>query len=178
MFVIYTVHDGIFRRRGAPAARAAPPRTAHGSETVSEESGGRPRGVPGYFEHGADIGVVGRGATLEEAFEAAARATFAIMTELEAVRPAESVELEFEEADPELALVRWLNGLLGHARERGLVFSRFALEREGCRWRGRASGEPWRRELDRGVEVKGATLTMLRVARDGEGWEARCVVDV
>lgn len=131
-----------------------------------------------YFEHDADIGVVGRGATLEQAFEAAARATFAVMADLDAVRPLQSVGVEFEEADRELALVRWLNLLLGLARERGLVFSRFWIERDGTRWRGGAAGEPWRDDLERGVEVKGATLTMLRVVQSAEGWEARCVVDV
>lgn len=131
-----------------------------------------------YFEHDADIGVVGRGATLEESFEAAARATFAVMSELDAVRPVDAVNLEFEEADIELALVRWLNLLLALSHERGLMFSRFWIERDGVHWRGGASGEPWRRDLERGVEVKGATLTMLGVKESATGWEARCVVDV
>lgn len=131
-----------------------------------------------YFEHDADVGIVGRGATLEEAFEAAARATFAIMTDIKAVRDESSVSLEFEEADAELALVRWLNLLLAMSHEEGLVFGRFWIERDGVRWRGGASGEAWRRELERGVEVKGATLTMLKVRQTDEGWEARCVVDV
>lgn len=138
--------------------------------------------IPGpshtYFEHDADMGIVGRGSTLEEAFEAAARATFAIMTDIAAVRHEDTVAIEFEEADEELALVRWLNLLLGSARERGVVFARFWIERDGVHWRGGASGEPWRPGLERGVEVKGATLTALVVKRDEKGWEARCVVDV
>jgi SHS2 domain-containing protein len=132
----------------------------------------------GYFEHDADIGIVGRGATLEEAFEAAARATFAIMTDIATVHHEETVRIEFEEADEELALVRWLNLLLGSARERGIILGRFWIERDGVLWRGGASGERWRPELERGVEVKGATLTALSVKRDEKGWEARCVVDV
>lgn len=131
-----------------------------------------------YFEHDADIGVVGRGATLEEAFESAAAATFAIMADLSAVRTERSVSLDFEEADVEIALVRWLNLLLGLSHEHGLVFSRFWIERDGVLWRGGASGEPWRRDLERGTEVKGATLTMLQVKQERDGWRARCVVDV
>lgn len=131
-----------------------------------------------YFEHGADVGIVGRGATIEQAFEDAARATFAVMTNLDAVRPVETIDLELEESDDELALVRWLNLLLGLARERGLALSRFHLERDGVHWRGTASGEPWRPALERGVEVKGATLTMLEVKNTSAGWEARCIVDV
>jgi SHS2 domain-containing protein len=131
-----------------------------------------------YFEHDADIGVVGRGVTLEEAFESAASATFAVMVDLSAVRPERSVTLDFEEADIEIALVRWLNLLLGLSHEQGLVFSRFWVERDGVHWRGGASGEPWRRDLERGTEVKGATLTMLEVKESAAGWVARCVVDV
>ncbi len=131
-----------------------------------------------YFEHDADAGIVGRGVTLEEAFEAAASAMFAIMTDLTAVRGEQTVRFEFEEADVELALVRWLNVLLAAARENGMVFAEFRIERDGVLWRGSASGEKWRDDLERGVEVKGATLTMLAVMQSQSGWEARCVVDV
>ena len=131
-----------------------------------------------YFDHDADVGVIGRGATIEEAFEAAARATFAIMADLEQVRPADSIALDFEEADVEIALVRWLNLLITLAREHRMTFCRFWVEKDGVHWRGGASGEPWRPGLDRGVEVKGATLTMLQVEQGAASWEARCVVDV
>ena len=131
-----------------------------------------------YFEHDADMGIVGRGRRIEEAFEHAAAAMFAIMAEPGQIAPQTSVTVEFEEADVELALVTWLNLLLGQARSRGLVFGRFALRRDGAHWNGTAAGEAWRAGLERGVEVKGATLTGLAVERRGEVWEARCVVDV
>lgn len=135
-------------------------------------------GTYSYFDHDADVGVIGRGATIEEAFEAAARATFALMADLEQVRPVDTIALEFEEADVEIALVRWLNLLITLAREHRMTFCRFWVEKDGVHWRGGASGEPWRPGLDRGVEVKGATLTMLQVEQGAAGWEARCVVDV
>ena len=131
-----------------------------------------------YFEHDADIGIVGRGASIEQAFEHAASAVFSIMTDLDAVRPQTSVAFEFDEADPELALVTWLNLLLGEARSRALVFGRFSLRRAGAHWIGEAAGEPWRAEMQRGVEVKGATLTGLALAERAGAWEARCIVDV
>ena len=37
-----------------------------------------PAQSPDYFEHDADIGIIGRGATVEQAFEAAARAVLAL----------------------------------------------------------------------------------------------------
>ena len=131
-----------------------------------------------YFEHDADIGVVGRGATVERAFESAAEAMFAVMAEPASLRESAEVSVSFVEDDLDLALVQWLNALLGAAREKGLVFRRFSLSRNGSRWDGRAWGEPWREEIERGVEVKGATLTMLSVKLGATGWEARCVVDV
>jgi len=131
-----------------------------------------------YFEHDADIGIIGRGATIEQSFEAAARVMFAVITNTDAVEPRTAIAIEFEESDPELALVTWLNLILGKVREFGMVFSHFHLKRENSHWRGELRGEPWRDDLERGTEVKGATLTMLSVKQIGEFWEARCVIDV
>ena len=140
--------------------------------------GGEPPGRSGTFAHDADIGVVGRGCTVEAAFVAAAESMFGIMVDISTVRPLQRVEVAFEEPDRELAMVRWLNGLLAEARVASLALGRFALRREGDRWIGEGWGEPWSETHERGVEVKGATLTMLAVTKGREGWEARCIVDV
>jgi SHS2 domain-containing protein len=132
----------------------------------------------GYFEHDADMGIIGRGTTVEEAFVSAARAMFAIQSELDSVQSIEGIEIGFEEDDVELALVRWLNALLAASRERGIALHEFGLERERDWWRGWARGERWRGSLEHGTEVKGATLSMLSVTHKAGGWEARCVVDV
>jgi SHS2 domain-containing protein len=132
----------------------------------------------GYFEHDADMGIVGRGTSIEEAFANAATAMFAMMADPGEIRPQTSVAIEFEEADAELALAIWLNQLLGQARSRALIFGRFNLRRDGALWSGSAEGEPWRAGIERGVEVKGATLTGLAVSQRDGIWEARCVVDV
>lgn len=131
-----------------------------------------------YFDHDADIGIIGCGETAEAAFVAAAEAMFAIMTDITTVSDVIRIQVGFEESDLELALVTWLNNLLTEARMEGLIFSRFALQRNETNWRGEAWGEPWRAGMERGVEVKGATLTMLSVKQVEAGWEARCVVDV
>lgn len=131
-----------------------------------------------YFEHGADIGVIGRGPSLERAFEAAARAMFAIMAEPDNVGRTVEVEVQFDEDDPEIALVRWLNALLAEARSARAVLAEFELQHSGRHWQGRGRGARWQPNDERGIEVKGATLTALAVRRDENGWEARCVVDV
>lgn len=150
--------------------------------TASSEPGnGSLTNSPGtheYFEHDADFGIVGRGPTPQAAFVEAARAMFALMVEPCDVQPTAEVEVSFEEADDEIALVRWLNGLLGEARVSNLALADFELRRDGDRWIGRGWGDPWSRHAERGTEVKGATLTMLAVRPVRGGWEARCVVDV
>lgn len=130
-----------------------------------------------YFEHDADVGIIGRGETLEAAFESAAQAMFAILSETPP-EPLEQVSFEFEEEDIELAFVRWLNLLVAHAQSAHLLLGRFQLKRDGVYWLGKAWGAPWQAKMERGVEVKGATLTMLSVTEKAEGWEARCIVDV
>lgn len=127
-----------------------------------------------WFDHEADIGIVGTGATVEEAFVAAAQATFALMVDPAHVASVLERSFSFDEADVELALVTWLNLLIAE----GLALCRFALRRDGSRWLGQAWGEPWRDDLERGTEVKGATLSELSVRHVPEGWEARCIVDV
>jgi len=151
---------------------------------IERKAAGRVQDEAGdpYFEHGADIGVIGRGATMEAAFEAAAAATFAIQSDPAQVGRVLEVEVDFEEEDPEMALVQWLNALLERARREHAVWSAFAVHRDGSRWHGRAWGERWSARHERGTEVKGATLTALSVRQVGPPevpqWEARCVVDV
>ena len=131
-----------------------------------------------YFDHDADIGIIGKGPTLEAAFESAAKAMFAIMAE----KVPEPLEIEisfvFEEEDSEFALIHWLNYLLAHAQSRSIILGRFELRREGVLWSAKAWGAPWKKEIIRGVEVKGATLTMLSVEEKAGLWQARCIVDV
>ena len=62
---------------------------------------------------------------------------------------------------------------------RRVLFARYEVKVEGAVLRARAFGEPV--EVARhqpAVEVKGATWTGLRVAREGGAWVAECVVDV
>lgn len=131
-----------------------------------------------YFDHDADIGVTGYGDTLEESFVQAARAVFAYMVNLAAVQPKQVIQIQFAETDSEFALVEWLNSLLAAARQNNLIFCQFKLRREQDQWLGEAAGEPWRDSLERGTEVKGATLTELSVKQTQAGWESRCIIDV
>lgn len=133
-----------------------------------------------HFPHQADMGIRGMGATEEAAFEGAARALTAVVTDPEMVIPTQPVRIACEAPDDELLLVDWLNALIYEMATRRMVFSRFEVHLTDHTLQGIAWGEP----LDRArhhpaVEVKGATYTSLRVGQDSAGcWIAQCVVDV
>jgi len=131
-----------------------------------------------YFDHDADIGIIGRGSSIETAFVSAAEAMFTVMGCTTSLPCETRANLLFEEEDRELALVRWLNLLLAEAAVRQLLFCRFHLQHHGVRWEGTAWGCPLGSVEAKGTEVKGATMTMLSVTGNAAGWEARCVVDV
>jgi SHS2 domain-containing protein len=133
-----------------------------------------------HFVHGADIGVEGRGPCLEAAFEQAALALTAVITDPARVRVLEKIDVECVAPDPELLLVDWLNALIYEMTTRRMLLRRFAVSIEGERLRAAAWGEALDIQRHRpAVEIKGATYTQLSVSRDSRGlWTARCVVDV
>ncbi len=136
-----------------------------------------------HFEHGADIGVRGFGPTRAAAFEQAALALVAVVTDPAGVVPQEAVDLACEAPDDELLLVAWLNAVVSEMAVRRMLFGRFELRIDGQRLAARAWGEPASVVRHQpAVEVKGATCTSLRVApvhdAAGEGWLAQTVVDV
>jgi tRNA nucleotidyltransferase (CCA-adding enzyme) len=132
------------------------------------------------FEHGADVGVRGFGATREEAFEQAATALTAVVTDPRKVRLERAVQLAAAGPDDGVRLVAWLNALVARMAVERMLFSRFRVRFEGDRVVGTAWGEPVNVARHApAVEVKGATFTALAVERDPDGgWRAQCVVDV
>ncbi|UCE20114.1 MAG: archease, partial [Gemmatimonadota bacterium] len=54
-----------------------------------------------YFDHQADIGIVGFGASLQEAFEEAAVAMFDLIVDVSRVEPRDEIAIECQAADKE-----------------------------------------------------------------------------
>jgi SHS2 domain-containing protein len=123
--------------------------------------------------------VRGLGASVAQAFEQAALALTAAVTDPASVAPREPVAVECSAPDEELLLVDWLNALVYEMATRRMLFSRFEVEISGGRLSARAWGEPVDPARHHpAVEVKGATYTTLRVAREGGEWLAQTVIDV
>lgn len=133
-----------------------------------------------HFSHGADIGVRGIGDTLAEAFEMAAVALTAVITDPARVQPREAVDIEVQAPDRDTLLVEWLDEIIYQMAVRHMLFGRYRVDIDDGHLRATALGEPVDRARHQpAVEVKGATFTELRVTRTGRGrWLAQCVVDV
>jgi len=133
-----------------------------------------------HFPHEADVGIRGRGMTMASAFEQAAVAVTAIITEPAKVEPLQEIEISCEAVDDELLFVDWLNSLLYEMATRDMLFSRFEVQIEGNKLNGKAWGQKTDVEKHQPVvEVKAATYAELRVGRRRDGiWIAQCVVDV
>jgi SHS2 domain-containing protein len=133
-----------------------------------------------HFHHGADIGVRGFGSTKEAAFEQAAVALTAVITDPEKVNSVQEITVACEAPDDEMLLTDWLNQIIFEMATRKLLFGRFAVQVQNHQLRGSAWGEPVDiAKHDPAVEIKGATYTELRVFEDENGmWYAQCVVDV
>jgi protein archease len=132
-----------------------------------------------HFAHEADIGVRGWGPTAEVAFEQAALALTAVITE-QPVALRERVTVRCQAPALDLLLVEWLNALVYEMAVRRMLFGRFRVRITDDTLEGEAFGETVDVARHRpAVEVKGATYTALRVAKERDGlWRAECVADV
>ncbi len=132
-----------------------------------------------HFPHAADVGLRGFGPTPERAFEQAALALTAVVTDAE-VAPTTRVEVSRDAPDLELLFVEWLNAIIYEMAVRGMLFGKFSVRIVGLH----LDGELWGEAVDPArhapaCEPKGATYTALRVAEGpARLWSAACVVDV
>jgi tRNA nucleotidyltransferase (CCA-adding enzyme) len=132
------------------------------------------------FPHDADIGIRGVGTSKQEAFEEAAIALTAVVTDPQCVRLVEEVSITCSAPDDELLLADWLNALIYEMSTRKMLFGRFEVHVD----RGTLNAKAWGETVDNirhepAVEPKGATYTELKVRQDSTDiWIAQCVVDV
>lgn len=138
-----------------------------------------------HYEHEADIGIEGIGASKEDAFIQAALALTAVITEPENVAPVSKIEITCEAPNGELLFVDWLNALIYEMADRKMLFSRFAVEvTEQQADASALHADVWGEKIDQVrhqpvIEIKGATYTTLQVYEDDDHiWHAQTVVDV
>lgn len=133
-----------------------------------------------HFPHEADMGIRGIGITKSQAFEQAALALTAVITDPQGVASQMERQFSCEAPDDELLLVDWLNALIYEMACGHMVFGQFEVTINDHHLQAIARGEPVdRKKHEPAVEIKGATYTELSVRQiEGSGWIAQCVVDV
>ncbi len=132
------------------------------------------------IEHTADIGIVARGASLAEVFEAAAEGMLSLIIDPATVQNRAWLERRVEADDHEGLLVAWLNDLLAVLAVESFVPGVFVVD-QICPGRLRATvhGEPYDPDRHRLLrDVKAATYHMIEVRQDDLGWSARVIFDV
>ena len=137
-----------------------------------------------YLNHGADIGLEVKSASLEELFQEAGKSLFSLMVDVEQIQPEETLELQLSEVTLEDLLYEWLSELLSLSNLKGHLygdFSKLIIEktRSGYRLEAEVRGEkvnPEKHEL--GTEVKAVTYQGLEINESEGDWRCRFVVDV
>lgn len=132
-----------------------------------------------HFEHEADIGIRGVGDTLAEAFEQAALALTAVVTDLGLIQAETSVNIACRDDNHDTLLYDWLNAIIYEMATRKMLFSRFQVAIENNQLTATATGEAI--DVARhqpAAEIKGATFTELAVSQGQGHCCAQCVVDV
>jgi SHS2 domain-containing protein len=137
------------------------------------------------FEHRADIGVRGKGKTLNESFQEIAKAMFSVEISIKRVKKSKKVKIRCFAQNSEELLVEWLNALLAESSVKNMMFSEFKVnikEQDGkLNLDGLAYGEKFdEKKHEPKLEIKAATYSQLKVFKDEKTkeWVVQCIVDV
>lgn len=132
----------------------------------------------------ADIAFDASGATLEDIFKEAARATIEVMAEnLSAIKQVQTVEVKLHQTSEEMLLFDFLNELIFHKDAKRLLLlpDQIKITQNGEEWDLQATlkGE----EIDAArhhlsTDVKAVTLMRFSLKQVGDGWRATVVLDV
>jgi cytidylate kinase len=133
-----------------------------------------------HFPHQADVGIRGIGKTISQAFEQAALALTAVITDLEKISLKKNIEVSCEAIDHEMLLVEWLNRIIYEMDCHQMLFSKFEVSIHDNMLSALLFGEKINQKRHKpAVEVKAATYNSLRVhCHNGGTWTAECVIDV
>ena len=135
-----------------------------------------------HFEHQADVGIIGIGKTLEEAFQEGAKAMFQVMADLKQISPKKSIKITVKASDEAALFIEWLNELLAKKDIEDMMLSDFKVKIQKIKNKfnltGTAKGEKTSEKHRLKVEVKAATYSQLKVQKEKNKYTAQCVVDV
>lgn len=133
-----------------------------------------------FFDHTADVGIRGRGATLAKLCVAMAQGLVELIAEDSLLQARETRPIDLSAADADALLLDWLQELLFWFSTDRFLPVRFELtEATPTRLQGRVWGDtfdPARHTPGR--EVKAITRHALAVRQDAGGWTGEVIVDI
>ncbi|MGI6589323.1 MAG: archease [Candidatus Iainarchaeum sp.] len=140
------------------------------------------------FEHKADVGVRGKGNTIESAFEECAKAMISVMVDINSIEPKKSHVIKIKSTDESTLLINFLNELLFLKDKKKMIYSKFRVNIEEnmneddlkeFNLKATCFGE--KIDLKKHeflVDVKAATYSQLKVKQENKTFVAQCIVDV
>ena len=137
-----------------------------------------------FLEHTADVYVAAYGATLEEAFENAALATFETMTDSRKIEQKIKDTVKIEATDEQALLYSWLEQLLIVFETKGNLYSGFEIPKiektkDGFAFTATIRGEPFNpQKHPQRVGIKAVTYHRMEIDRRAGGVSVRFILDI
>jgi SHS2 domain-containing protein len=137
-----------------------------------------------FLEHTADVLIAAHGQKLEEAFENAALAMFEVMTDTTKIDPVQEETVEVEAEDEYALLYSWLEALLVKFEIKGMLFSKFEIDRiqdtpDGYKLHASVWGEKFNVEKHpQKVAVKAVTYHRMEIIKEHDQTTLEFILDI
>jgi SHS2 domain-containing protein len=137
-----------------------------------------------FLEHTADVYIAAYGATLEEAFENAALATFEVMTDTKKITQKIEDTVKVEAPDEQALLYTWLEQLLISFETKGNLYSGFKIPkiektRDGFMFTAKIRGEPFNpKKHPQKVGVKAVTYHRMEIDTKPRRVSVKFILDI
>ena len=132
------------------------------------------------LDHTGDVGIRVWAEDVKGIFQEAARALFAIITDLDKIKVQLKRKVMVEAATVDELLVAWLSELLYLYEVEGLLFCDFApTEIDGKSIKGVAMGEGFQEDRhDIKTSIKAVTYHQVEITEKDGGWQAQVIFDI
>ena len=137
-----------------------------------------------FLEHTADVLIAAHGQRLEEAFENAALAMFEVMTDTTRIDTVQEETVEIEAEDEYALLYSWLEALLVKFEIKGMLFSKFKIDRiqdtpDGYKLQANVWGEKFNAEKHpQKVAVKAVTYHRMEIIKEHDKITLEFILDI
>jgi SHS2 domain-containing protein len=137
-----------------------------------------------FLEHTADVLIAAHGQTLEQAFENAALAMFEVMTDTTKIDTVQEETVEVEAEDEYALLYSWLEALLVKFEIKGMLFSKFKIDRiqdtpDGYKLQASVWGEKFNAEKHpQKVAVKAVTYHRMEIIKEHDKITLEFILDI